>query len=40
MDLAHRAADRLDRTAPLKADPVDDYLSTWPAREPLLPEPA
>jgi glycosyltransferase involved in cell wall biosynthesis len=40
MDLAHRAADRLVRTAPLKADPVDDYLSTWPAREPLLPEPA
>ena len=26
------AADRLNRQAPLKADPVDDYLATWPAR--------
>jgi hypothetical protein len=43
IDLANLAADRLNRQAPLKADPVDDYLATWPARRPLreqIPEPA
>jgi glycosyltransferase involved in cell wall biosynthesis len=39
IDLASLAADRLNRQAPLKAAPVDDYLATWPARERLLPEP-
>jgi glycosyltransferase involved in cell wall biosynthesis len=34
IDLAALAADRLNRQAPLKADPVDDYLLTWPARLP------
>jgi hypothetical protein len=27
--------DRLNRQVPLKADPFDDYLLTWPARLPL-----
>jgi hypothetical protein len=43
MDLADLAADRLNRQVPLKADPFDDYLLTWPARPSLqaeLPEPA
>ena len=43
IDLANLAADRLNRQAPLKADPVDDYLATWPSRLPLraeIPEPA
>ena len=31
IDLARLAADRLNRSVPLKADPVDDYLATWPA---------
>jgi glycosyltransferase involved in cell wall biosynthesis len=42
IDLANLAADRLNRQAPLKADLVDDYLATWPARLPLpaeVPEP-
>ena len=34
IDLGALAADRLNRQAPLKADPVDDYLLTWPARLP------
>jgi glycosyltransferase involved in cell wall biosynthesis len=34
VDLAALAADRLNRQVPLKADPVDDYLLTWPARLP------
>jgi glycosyltransferase involved in cell wall biosynthesis len=38
IDLATLAADRLNRQAPLKADPVDDYLLTWPARLPLIAE--
>jgi glycosyltransferase involved in cell wall biosynthesis len=40
IDLATLAADRLNRQVPLKADPVDDYLATWPARLPLLAEAA
>jgi glycosyltransferase involved in cell wall biosynthesis len=40
VDLAAVAADRLDRQAPLKADPVDDYLATWPPRLPRLAETA
>jgi hypothetical protein len=44
IDLANLAADRLNRQAPLKADPVDDYLATWPTpRQNLrteVPEPA
>ena len=39
IDLATLAADRLNRSVPLKADPVDDYLATWPARPPLFREP-
>lgn len=39
IDLATLAADRLNRAVPLKADPVDDYLATWPARQSLLAEP-
>jgi glycosyltransferase involved in cell wall biosynthesis len=35
LDLATLAADRLNRLAPLKADPVDDYLAAWPNRRPL-----
>ena len=35
IDLATLAADRLNRLVPLKADPVDDYLATWPARDSL-----
>jgi glycosyltransferase involved in cell wall biosynthesis len=38
IDLAQLAADRLNRQAPLKADPVDDYLLTWPSRLPLVTE--
>jgi glycosyltransferase involved in cell wall biosynthesis len=38
IDLAHLAADRLNRQVPLKADPVDDYLLTWPPRLPLVTE--
>jgi glycosyltransferase involved in cell wall biosynthesis len=34
IDLAALAAGRLNHQAPLKADPVDDYLLTWPARLP------
>ena len=43
IDLATLAGDRLNRLAPLKADPVDEYLATWPPRRPLraeLAEPA
>jgi hypothetical protein len=40
IDLATLAGDRLNRLAPLKADPVDDYLATWPARDSLIAEPA
>jgi glycosyltransferase involved in cell wall biosynthesis len=40
IDLATLADDRLNRLAPLKADPVDDYLATWPARDSLIAEPA
>jgi hypothetical protein len=43
IDLANLAGDRLNRQAPLKSDPVDDYLATWAARLPLravIPEPA
>jgi glycosyltransferase involved in cell wall biosynthesis len=38
IDLATLAEVRLNRQAPLKADPVDDYLATWPPRRPLLAE--
>ncbi len=38
IDLANLAADRLNRQAPLKADPVDDYLAALQARLPLLAE--
>jgi glycosyltransferase involved in cell wall biosynthesis len=38
VDLANLAADRLNRQVPLKADPVDDYLLTWPPRLPLVAE--
>jgi hypothetical protein len=38
VDLATLAADRLNRLAPLKAAPVDDYLATWPNRRPLIAE--
>lgn len=40
IDLAALAAARLNDRAPLKSDPVDDYLATWPARVSLLAEPA
>jgi glycosyltransferase involved in cell wall biosynthesis len=40
IDLAALAAGRLNRLMPLKADPVDDYLATWPARDSLIAEPA
>jgi glycosyltransferase involved in cell wall biosynthesis len=40
IDLAGLAAARLNDRAPLKSDPVDDYLATWPARVSLLAEPA
>jgi glycosyltransferase involved in cell wall biosynthesis len=40
IDLATLAGDRLNRLVPLKADPVDDYLATWPARDSLIAEPA
>jgi len=36
IDLATLAADRLDRHSPLKLDPLDEYLTTWPARLPLV----
>lgn len=36
IDLATLAADRLDRQSPLKLDPLDEYLTTWPARLPLV----
>ena len=32
IDLATLAAGRLNRSVPLKAAPVDDYLAAWPAR--------
>jgi glycosyltransferase involved in cell wall biosynthesis len=38
IDLATLAEARLNRQAPLKADPIDDYLATWPPRRPLLAE--
>jgi glycosyltransferase involved in cell wall biosynthesis len=38
VDLATLAADRLNRQVPLKSDPVDDYLATWPSRLPLFAE--
>jgi glycosyltransferase involved in cell wall biosynthesis len=38
IDLATLATDRLNRQAPLKVAPVDDYLTTWPPRAPLLAE--
>ncbi len=38
IDLAALAASRLNRQVPLKADPVDDYLLTWPARLPRAAE--
>jgi glycosyltransferase involved in cell wall biosynthesis len=38
IDLASLAADRLDRRSPLKLDPLDEYLTTWPARLPLVTE--
>jgi glycosyltransferase involved in cell wall biosynthesis len=38
VDLATLAAGRLNRLAPLKAAPVDDYLATWPNRRPLMAE--
>ena len=40
IDLAALAAGRLNDRVPLKSDPVDDYLATWPARVSLLAEPA
>jgi glycosyltransferase involved in cell wall biosynthesis len=40
IDLATLAAARLNDRVPLKSDPVDDYLATWPARVSLLAEPA
>jgi glycosyltransferase involved in cell wall biosynthesis len=40
IDLAALAAARLNDRVPLKSDPVDDYLATWPARVSLLAEPA
>jgi glycosyltransferase involved in cell wall biosynthesis len=36
IDLASLAADRVDRGSPLKLDPLDEYLTTWPARLPLV----
>ena len=38
IDLATLAADRLDRQSPLKLDPLDEYLTTWPARLPVVTE--
>jgi glycosyltransferase involved in cell wall biosynthesis len=38
IDLADLAADRLNRQVPLKADPVDSYLLTWPTRLPRVTE--
>jgi glycosyltransferase involved in cell wall biosynthesis len=38
IDLAALAETRLNRQVPLKADPLDEYLVTWPARLPLLRE--
>ena len=40
IDLAALAAARLNDRVPLKSDPVDDYLATWPARVSRLAEPA
>jgi glycosyltransferase involved in cell wall biosynthesis len=40
IDLATLAAGRLNRGAPLKADPVDDYLAAWPAARARVAEPA
>jgi glycosyltransferase involved in cell wall biosynthesis len=40
VDLATLAADRVNRDSPLKLDPLDEYLTTWPARLPLVTEPA
>jgi len=40
IDLATLAGDRLNRLVPLKADPVDEYLATWPASKSLIAEPA
>jgi glycosyltransferase involved in cell wall biosynthesis len=40
IDLATLAAARLNRGAPLKADPVDDYLAAWPAADARVAEPA
>lgn len=39
IDLATLAGDRLNRLVPLKADPVDEYLATWPASKSLIKEP-
>jgi glycosyltransferase involved in cell wall biosynthesis len=36
IDLAILAAGRLKRDSPLKLDPLDEYLTTWPARLPLV----
>ena len=36
VDLATLAAARVNRDSPLKLDPLDEYLTTWPARLPLV----
>ena len=36
VDLATLAAARVNRASPLKLDPLDEYLTTWPARLPLV----
>jgi glycosyltransferase involved in cell wall biosynthesis len=38
IDLATLAAERLNRDSPLKLDPLDEYLTTWSARLPLVTE--
>ncbi|HET9080702.1 MAG TPA: glycosyltransferase family 4 protein [Trebonia sp.] len=40
IDLASLAAARLDRRSPLRLDPLDEYLTNWPARLPLMAEAA
>jgi glycosyltransferase involved in cell wall biosynthesis len=40
IDLATLAAARVNRQSPLKLDPLDEYLTTWPARLPLIKESA
>jgi glycosyltransferase involved in cell wall biosynthesis len=40
IDLATLAAARVNRQSPFKLDPLDEYLTTWPARLPLIKESA